>query len=80
MSLHGAVKIRMADYHNGILDGIQILAGCDYLDSIPGIGIKTAHKLLRKHKSVEKASRHVCTCFLRDRLADQILAGNRWFK
>jgi 5'-3' exonuclease len=32
----------------------QILAGCDYLDSIPGIGIKTAHKLLRKHKSVEK--------------------------
>jgi 5'-3' exonuclease len=33
---------------------LQILAGCDYLDSIPGIGIKTAHKLLRKHKTVEK--------------------------
>ncbi|KAJ9111128.1 hypothetical protein QFC19_001327 [Naganishia cerealis] len=33
---------------------MAILAGCDYLDSIPGIGIKTAHKLLRKHKTVEK--------------------------
>ncbi|KAJ9093432.1 hypothetical protein QFC21_006463 [Naganishia friedmannii] len=51
----------------GLVDGIitedsdmlvfgcrNILAGCDYLDSIPGIGIKTAHKLLRKHKTVEK--------------------------
>ena len=26
-----------------------ILSGCDYLDSIPGIGLVTAHKLLRKH-------------------------------
>lgn len=46
----------MANWRYDLLDVIQILAGCDYLDSIPGIGIKTAHKLLRKHKSVEKAS------------------------
>ncbi|KAI6659969.1 Exonuclease 1 [Oopsacas minuta] len=26
-----------------------ILSGCDYLDSIPGIGLVTAHKLLRKY-------------------------------
>jgi exonuclease-1 len=31
-----------------------MLSGCDYLDSIPGIGLKTAHKLLRRHKTVEK--------------------------
>jgi len=37
----------------------QILAGCDYLDSIPGIGIKTAHKLLRKHKTIEKVVQNV---------------------
>lgn len=35
------------------------MAGCDYLDSIPGIGIKTAHKLLRKHKSIEKVVQNV---------------------
>jgi exonuclease-1 len=37
----------------------KILAGCDYLDSIPGIGIKTAHKLLRKHKTIEKVVQNV---------------------
>lgn len=31
-----------------------MLSGCDYLDSIPGVGLKTAHKLLRRHKTVEK--------------------------
>jgi len=31
-----------------------ILSGCDYLDSIPGIGLITANKHLRKYKSVEK--------------------------
>ena len=31
-----------------------MLSGCDYLDSIPGVGLKTAHRLLRRHKTVEK--------------------------
>lgn len=30
-----------------------MLSGCDYLPSIPGLGLKTSHKLLRKHKTVE---------------------------
>jgi exonuclease-1 len=34
----------------------QMLSGCDYIDSLPGIGLKKAHKLLRKWKTVEKAS------------------------
>ena len=29
-----------------------ILAGCDYLDSLPGIGLKTAYKLLKKARDV----------------------------
>ncbi|EJD36614.1 PIN domain-like protein [Auricularia subglabra TFB-10046 SS5] len=33
---------------------MAMLAGCDYLDSIPGMGLKTAHKLLRKYRTVEK--------------------------
>lgn len=32
----------------------KMLSGCDYLPSIPGIGIKTAHRLLRRYKTVEK--------------------------
>lgn len=38
---------------------MAILSGCDYLPSIPGIGIKTAWSLLRKHKTAEKVVRAV---------------------
>lgn len=34
----------------------KMLSGCDYLPSIPGIGVKTAHRMLRKYKTVEKVS------------------------
>lgn len=34
---------------------ICILSGCDYLDGLDGVGIKTACRLLEKHLSVEKA-------------------------
>ncbi|KAG5338503.1 hypothetical protein C0989_007275 [Termitomyces sp. Mn162] len=33
---------------------MAILSGCDYLSSIPGIGLKTAYMLLRKHKTAER--------------------------
>ena len=36
---------------------MAILSGCDYLPSIPGIGLKTAWSLLRKHKTVENVIR-----------------------
>jgi exonuclease-1 len=32
-----------------------ILSGCDYLPSIPGVGLKTAHATLRQFRSVERA-------------------------
>lgn len=34
---------------------MAILSGCDYLNSIHGIGIKKAHALIRKYKTAEKA-------------------------
>jgi len=34
-----------------------ILAGCDYLPSLPGFGIKSAHRALKAHGSVEMAVR-----------------------
>ncbi|KAI2631260.1 hypothetical protein GGS21DRAFT_524061 [Xylaria nigripes] len=36
---------------------MAILSGCDYLDSIPNLGLKTAHRLLRKHKTAERVVR-----------------------
>ena len=38
---------------------MAILSGCDYLASIPGIGLKTAWSLLRKYKTVEKVIRAI---------------------
>lgn len=31
-----------------------LLAGCDYLPNLPGLGIKTAHKLVRQHRTYKK--------------------------
>jgi exonuclease-1 len=38
---------------------MAILSGCDYLPSIPGIGLKTAWSLLRKYRTPEKVIRAV---------------------
>jgi exonuclease-1 len=38
---------------------MAILSGCDYLNSIDKMGLKTAHRLLRKHKSMERVIRAV---------------------
>ncbi|EPE26808.1 PIN [Glarea lozoyensis ATCC 20868] len=36
---------------------MAILSGCDYLSSINNMGLKTAYRMLRKHKNVEKVVR-----------------------
>ncbi|CAG8974736.1 hypothetical protein HYALB_00000347 [Hymenoscyphus albidus] len=36
---------------------MAILSGCDYLASIGGMGLKTAYRMVRKHKTVEKVLR-----------------------
>ncbi|KAF8533748.1 PIN domain-like protein [Trichophaea hybrida] len=34
-----------------------ILSGCDYLENIPSMGLKTAHRLMRRYKDVKKVLR-----------------------
>ncbi|KAI1101310.1 hypothetical protein F4804DRAFT_316183 [Jackrogersella minutella] len=36
---------------------MAILSGCDYLDSINNLGLKTAHRMMRKHKTPERVVR-----------------------
>ncbi|GAA6024160.1 hypothetical protein JCM11491_001019 [Sporobolomyces phaffii] len=38
---------------------MAILSGCDYLDSIPGMGLKTAYRLMRKYKTADKVIQFV---------------------
>lgn len=33
-----------------------ILSGCDYLQSLPGMGLKKAHALIKKFKNYDKVS------------------------
>ncbi|KAJ8545371.1 hypothetical protein K7X08_017954 [Anisodus acutangulus] len=36
-----------------------ILSGCDYLQSLPGMGLKKAHALVKKFKSYDKVIKHL---------------------
>jgi exonuclease 1 len=38
---------------------MAILSGCDYLEGIPGVGLKTAYRMMRKYKTVERVVRMV---------------------
>jgi len=38
---------------------LAIMAGCDYLDNIQGMGLKTAYRLIRKHKTIERVLKAV---------------------
>lgn len=38
---------------------MAIMSGCDYLASIEKMGLKTAYRLIRKHKSIEKIVRAI---------------------
>ncbi|KIM70538.1 hypothetical protein SCLCIDRAFT_12465 [Scleroderma citrinum Foug A] len=49
--------ISLAGWTDTQFRAMAILSGCDYLPSIPGVGLKTAWSLLRKHRSVEQVLR-----------------------
>ncbi|XP_049851153.1 uncharacterized protein LOC126325491 [Schistocerca gregaria] len=38
-----------------------ILSGCDYLESLPGMGIKKAYLLLSQHGDINKVLNHLCS-------------------
>ncbi|KAH7344738.1 PIN domain-like protein [Rhizoctonia solani] len=51
----GAVKdLDLLGWSDKELRWMAMLSGCDYIDSLPGLGLKKAHKLLRKWKTIEK--------------------------
>lgn len=42
-------------WEDGLFASLCILAGCDYLPSFPGVGVATAHKMLRSSRSIDRA-------------------------
>jgi len=42
-------------WKTGLFTDMCILSGCDYLPSIPGVGLKTAHAALSTHRSMQRA-------------------------
>ena len=55
----GGGGISLTGFTDAQFRSMAILSGCDYLPSIPGIGLKTAWTLLKKHKTVENVVRAV---------------------
>ncbi|KAI7824654.1 exonuclease [Gamsiella multidivaricata] len=54
--------VRDISFHEWTMTEIRhmcILAGCDYLPSIPGMGLKTAQRVLRRFKTFERAIKHL---------------------
>ncbi|EAU89661.2 exodeoxyribonuclease 1 [Coprinopsis cinerea okayama7 len=51
--------IHLAGWTDVQFRSMAILSGCDYLPSIPGIGLKTACNLLRKYKTAEAVVKHL---------------------
>ncbi|KAF9434990.1 Rad2 nuclease [Entomortierella beljakovae] len=54
--------VKDVSFHQWTMTEIRhmcILAGCDYLPSIHGVGIKTAQRLLRRFKNYERVIRHM---------------------
>jgi len=50
-------EISLAGWTEKEFRHMAILSGCDYLASIPNMGLKTAHRMIRKYKTVEKIIR-----------------------
>eukprot|EP01117_Protostelium_nocturnum_P012014 TRINITY_DN4399_c0_g1_i1.p1 TRINITY_DN4399_c0_g1~~TRINITY_DN4399_c0_g1_i1.p1 ORF type:complete len:529 (-),score=159.28 TRINITY_DN4399_c0_g1_i1:1036-2622(-) len=44
----------LANFTQQMFRQVCILSGCDYLSSLPGLGIKKAHELIKKFKDVDK--------------------------
>ncbi|CAG8374053.1 unnamed protein product [Penicillium salamii] len=50
-------EVSLAGWSDADFRTMCILSGCDYLANIPKMGLKTAYRIVRKHRSVEKALR-----------------------
>ncbi|EFX03726.1 exodeoxyribonuclease 1 [Grosmannia clavigera kw1407] len=50
-------EISLTDWTDREFRHMAILSGCDYLEGIGNLGLKTAYRMIRKHKTVEKVVR-----------------------
>ncbi|KAI9800234.1 MAG: hypothetical protein M1825_004218 [Sarcosagium campestre] len=50
----GCKAVTLAGWSDAEFRRMAILSGCDYLASISQMGLKTAHRLVRKYKTVER--------------------------
>ena len=50
-------EISLTDFSDTNFRHMAILSGCDYLEGIGNIGLKTAYRMIRKHKTIEKVVR-----------------------
>ncbi|CAI0452054.1 unnamed protein product [Linum tenue] len=57
--LHKNRELCLAGFTNRMVLEMCILSGCDYLQSLPGMGLKRAHALISKFKSYEKVIKHL---------------------
>lgn len=49
-------ELDLSGFTQQMLLEMCILSGCDYLSSIPGMGVKRAHALIQKLKTYEKVN------------------------
>ncbi|XP_074572197.1 exonuclease 1 [Curcuma longa] len=47
-------ELSFKDFDKELLTGMCVLAGCDFLPSIPGIGVKRAYSLVAKYKNLDR--------------------------
>ncbi|KAH7099178.1 PIN domain-like protein [Auriculariales sp. MPI-PUGE-AT-0066] len=50
----GLAELGMTGWDMSRFREMAMLSGCDYLPNIPGMGLKTAHKMIKKYHNVEK--------------------------
>uniref|UniRef100_A0A2N9I662 Exonuclease 1 n=1 Tax=Fagus sylvatica TaxID=28930 RepID=A0A2N9I662_FAGSY len=58
--------LSFAGFNKQMLLEMCILSGCDYLQSLPGMGLKRAHALIKKFKSYDKTE-NVCADLVLDK-------------
>ncbi|CDH53037.1 related to exo1-exonuclease which interacts withmsh2p [Lichtheimia corymbifera JMRC:FSU:9682] len=57
-NLENATEIDMRGWNMTKIRHMCILSGCDYLPSLPGIGLKNAHKLLKNYRTIDGVFRY----------------------
>lgn len=51
--------LSLAGFTKQMILEMCILSGCDYLQSLPGMGLKRAHALIKKFVSYDKVSLNI---------------------